>query len=256
LLAGTYRLRTDQSYAAVIRLLEQGPVAVTYKLVVPEGFTIRQMAVAVGRLHSGISASTFLRAATDGLVRSSYLPPGTNSLEGLLFPATYPVPQGETASALVRWMVATFDGQASQLGLSAAAQKLHYSPYQVVEVASIVEREASLNQDRGPIASAIYNRLAQGIPIGAESTLLYGLGGPTGPVDMTTPNPYNTLLHKGLPPTPISNPGAASLLAAMHPPQTTYLYWVEINPDGKMGFGSTSAQFKQLQRECQAAHLC
>ena len=174
----------------------------------------------------------------------------------MLFPATYPVPQGKTATSLVRYMVATFDHYASQLGLSSAAHGLHFSPYQVVEVASIVEREASLDQDRGPIASAIYNRLAQGIPIGAESTLLYGLGGPKGPVDMTTPNPYNTLLHKGLPPTPISNPGAASLLAAMHPPQTTYLYWVEVNPDGKMGFGSTAAQFKQLQRDCEVVHLC
>lgn len=255
LLAGTYRLPTNESYSAVIAQLEKGPILLTYKLVVPEGFTVRQVAVAVGRLHDGISASAFL-AATHGQVRSPYEPAGTDNLEGLLFPATYPIPQGETADDLVQWMVDTFDMHASQLGLARAAKKLHYSPYQVVEVASIVEREAELEQDRGPIASIIYNRLALGMPIGAESTLLYGLGDPSGNPSITTPNPYNTLTNKGLPPTPISNPGLLSLQAAASPPSTSYLYWVEINPDGKMGFGTTPAQFKQLQHDCRVVHLC
>jgi UPF0755 protein len=256
LLAGTYRLPTNESYAAVIAQLEKGPLLVTYKLVVPEGFTVRQIAAAVGRLHDGISASAFMAAATRGQVRSPYEPAGTNNLEGLLFPATYPIPQGETADDLVQWMVDTFDIHASQLGLAQAAKKLHYTPYQVVNVASIVEREAELDQDRGPIASVIYNRLAVGMPIGAESTLLYGLGEPSGNPSITTPNPYNTLINKGLPPTPISNPGIPSLRAAMSPPATSYLYWVEINPDGKMGFGTTPAQFKQLQHDCRVVHLC
>jgi UPF0755 protein len=123
-------------------------------------------------------------------------------------------------------------------------------------VASIVEREAKLEVDRGPIASIIYNRLARGMPIGAESTLLYALGDPRGNVDITQPNPYNTLVNKGLPPTPIANPGIPSLKAAIDPPRTSYLYWVEINPDGKMGYASTTAGFHQLQRECRVVHLC
>ncbi|MGH9106136.1 MAG: endolytic transglycosylase MltG [Acidimicrobiales bacterium] len=256
LLAGTYHLRTNQSYSAVISELENGPAVLARKLVIPEGFTIRQMAFAVARLHVGISAQAFRAAATGGQVTSVYEPPGTRKLEGLLFPATYDVPVGESADELVQWMVDTFRAEASQLGLAAAAKKLHYTPYQVVTVASIIEREAKLEPDRGPIASVIYNRLARGIPLGADSTLLYGLGDPRGPVNMETPNPYNTRLIKGLPPTPISNPGAASLEAAMHPPKTNYLYWVEINPDGKMGFASTPAQFSQLQHQCRAVHLC
>jgi UPF0755 protein len=254
LLAGTYRLRTNESYAAVIALLQKAPVPVTYKLVVPEGFTIRQIAAAVGRLPIGISAAQFITAATSGQVRSPYEPAGTNSLEGLLFPATYPVPPGESADNLVEWMVSTFDDNASGLGLAAVAHRLGYSPYQVVKVASIVEREAKFDQDRGPIASAIYNRLAKGMPIGAESTLLYV--DPHGSVDITAPSPYNTLVNKGLPPTPISNPGIPSLQAAIDPPQTSYLYWVEINPDGKMGFATTDAQFRQLQHDCRVVHLC
>jgi UPF0755 protein len=153
-------------------------------------------------------------------------------------------------------MVETFNQYATQLGLAAAAAKLGYTPYQVVTVASIVEREAKFDTDRGPIASVIYNRLEQGMPIGAQSTLDYAVGIKKGEADDRLANPYNTLVNKGLPPTPIASPGLASLQAALHPPKTDYLYWVEVNPDGKMGFASTNAGFRHLQEECRKAKLC
>ena len=257
LLAGTYHLATNEPYSRAAAALENGPVLVVEPLIVPEGYTVRQMAAALGRLRGiGVSSAGFETAATSGQVRSPYEPATTNNLEGLLFPATYPVRQGEAPDDLVQYMVDTFDSHAAQLGLAAAAKRLHYSPYQIVTVASIVEREAKLEVDRGPIASVIYNRLARGMPIGAESTLLYALGDPRGNVDITQPNPYNTLVNKGLPPTPIANPGIPSLKAAIDPPRTSYLYWVEINPDGKMGYASTTAGFHQLQRECRVVHLC
>jgi UPF0755 protein len=253
---GTYQMATNEPYSTALYVLQKGPLPVTFQLVVPEGFTIHQVAVAVGHLKgAGISEQAFLQAVMGAQVRSPYEPATSNDLEGLLFPATYPVQQGETADELVQYMVATFDTHAATLGLSAAAQRLGYSPYQVVTVASIVEREVKFEADRGGVASVIYNRLARGIPIGAESTLLYGLGDPKGNVVITTPNPYNTLVNKGLPPTPISNPGIPSLEAAMNPPKTTYLYWVEINPDGATSFASTEAQFKHLQAECRAVRL-
>jgi UPF0755 protein len=253
---GKYQMATNEPYSTALYVLQQGPLPVTFQVVVPEGFTIHQIALAVGHLKgAGISEHAFLEAAMGGQVRSPYEPAGSNDLEGLLFPATYPIQQGETADELVQYMVATFDTHAAALGLSAAAQRLGHSPYQVVTVASIVEREVKFEADRGGVASVIYNRLARGIPIGAESTLLYGLGEPKGPVVITTPNPYNTLVNKGLPPTPISNPGIPSLEAAMNPPKTTYLYWVEINPDGATSFASNEAQFKQLQVECRAVRL-
>jgi UPF0755 protein len=227
------------------------------KLVVPEGFTVAKIAAAVGRLPDvGIPAREFVEAATGGQVRSPYEPAGTSNLEGLLFPATYPVHKGETSDELVQYMVDTFGYYASQLGLAAAAKRLGYGPYQVVTVASIVEREAKFESDRGPIASAIYNRLARGMPIGADSTLLYGLGNPRGPVDFNMPNAYNTRLHKGLPPTPISSPGIPSLEAAMNPPKTSYLYWVETSRSGKMSFASNGRQFAHLRAECREAGLC
>ncbi|HET9058304.1 MAG TPA: endolytic transglycosylase MltG [Acidimicrobiales bacterium] len=255
LLAGTYRLHQDLSYSAVVNTLQAGPSEAVFKLVVPEGFTVREMAAAVARLHVGITAAQFEQAAMDGQVSSAYEPAGTHNLEGLLFPATYPVRPGETADELVQYMASTFDQEADAIGLRAAAKKLGYTPYQVVEVASIIEREAKLAQDRGPIASVIYNRLARGIALGAQSTLLYGLGNPEGHVSIYTPNPYNTQVHNGLPPTPIASPGVPSLEAAMHPPHTSYLYWVEVNPDGKMGFASTTAGFSQLQAQCRAEKL-
>ena len=255
LLAGTYRLPTNESYGKVIAALERGPV--TKELAVPPGFTVHETALAVAALNVGISAQAFLHATTE--VRSPFEPPGKDSLEGLLYPATYPVAYGESAVALVRYMVSTFDDHATQMGLAGAARDLGFTSYQVVTVASIVEREAKEEVDRGLIASVIYNRLARGMPVGAESTLLYGLGDGLpfrGNVDLTEPNPYNTFVNKGLPPTPISSPGGLSLEAAMHPPKTHYLYWVEVNADGQMGFGTTNAQFRQLQRDCEAAHLC
>lgn len=266
---GTYRLATNEPYSKAVAALEAGPPVLTEKLVVPEGYTVAQMARAAARLKGiGITVAAFEAAARNGQVSSPYLPAGKTNLEGLLFPATYPVQVGEGADTLVQYMAQTFEQNAEALGLVPgkpvavrspySPAKLHFSPYQVVEVASIVEREAKFNSDRGRIASVIYNRLARGMPIGAESTLLYGLGEPAGGANMNDeiPNPYNTLLHAGLPPTPISSPGIPSLRAALHPPATTYLYWVEVNPDGKMGFASTNAGFKQLQRECRAVKLC
>ena len=86
--------------------------------------------------------------------------------------------------------------------------------------------------------------------------MLYGLGDPTGQVNVDKPNPYNTLINKGFPPTPISNPGIPSLQAAMQPPHTSYLFWVETNPDGNISFASSQAGFVHLQAECRAVHLC
>lgn len=251
LLAGTYWLPKNESYASALGALERGPL--TKKLVVPEGFTVAEIARAVAALRVGISAKAFVRATEQ--VRSPYEPPGTHDLEGLLFPATYPVAYGQSATSLVRYMVSTFDLYAKRLGLAPAARELGLSPYQVVTVASIVQREAGLSSDRGPVASVIYNRLRRGLPIGAESTLVYGLGGRV-PTDLSVPNAYNTFLRAGLPPTPISSPGVASLEAAMHPPKTPYMYFVEVSPDGKMGFATTGAQFRRLVARCQEVHLC
>jgi UPF0755 protein len=259
---GSYSLPKNSSYKSAISALEGGPKVVTDRLVIPEGFTIRQMAAAVAALPQlHLSAQRFLAAATNGEVRSPYEPAGVNNLEGLLFPATYQVRQGDSEIRVLEQMVGAFDDHANSLGLSAAATQLHLTPYQVVTVASIVEREAKLTTDRGPVASTIYNRLRRGMPLGADSTQTYYLRlrnpqlTPTA-AQLNQPSPYNTRLIKGLPPSPIANPGLASLQAATNRPQTSYLYFVEVKPSGQLGFASSTAGFDQLQQQCRVAQLC
>ncbi len=262
LLAGTYSLPKNSPYSAAIKTLQSGPPIVADSLLIPEGYTVAQIAKAVGDLpHMGLSAQKFLAAADGGSVRSPFEPAGVNNLEGLLFPATYRVVQGESETQILEHMIGAFDDRAAAMGLTSAAAKLGLSPYQVVTVASIVEREARLAGDRADVAGTIYNRLKIGMKLGADSTQAYYLRltdpsvVPTAAQD-DQPSPYNTRLNAGLPPTPIANPGLASLQAAADPPTTTYLYWVEINPDGRLGFASDNAGFVQLQQQCRAAGLC
>jgi UPF0755 protein len=261
LLPGSYQLPKNSSYRTAISALDKGPILVTDRLVIPEGFTVRQIANAVAALPQlHLSAARFLAAASDGEVRSPYEPPGVNNLEGLLFPATYQIRQGQSEVYILEEMKGAFDERANALGLTALAGQLHLTPYQVVTVASIVEKEAKLNSDRGPIASVIYNRLRAGMTLGVNSTQTYyvRLTNPTASATagLDQPSPYNTLLVKGLPPTAIANPGLTSLQAAATPPSTTNLYFVTVNPDGQMGFASSNAGFVQLQNQCRAAHLC
>ncbi|MHB1535819.1 MAG: endolytic transglycosylase MltG [Acidimicrobiales bacterium] len=259
---GTWHLPKDSSYSAVIRVIDHPAPLVVEKLVIPEGYTLDQIAQSVAalpRLH--LSAAKFLAAATNGQVRSPYEPAGVNDLEGLLFPATYDIKAGDTEVDVLEEMVGAFDDRAQAIGLAHGAAALGLSPYQVVTVASIVEHEAKLAADRGAVASVIYNRLKVGMPLGADSTQTYYLRLVHPTVEPTVaqldqPSPYNTRLNKGLPPSPIGSVSLASLEAATTPPATHYLYFVEVNPDGQLGFASTNSGFVQLQAECRAAKLC
>lgn len=262
LLPGSYSLPRNLSYDKAIAALQQGPPQISDTLRIPEGYTLRQIAGLVGALPNlHLSASRFLAAATDGEVNSPYEPAGSHNLEGLLFPDTYQIPQGDTEVDILEELVGEFNDQASSLGLTAAAASLHLTPYQVITVASIVEREAKLTSDRGPVARVLYNRLAAGMPLGADSTQTYYLRlthpalTPT-VAQLDAPSPYNTRLNKGLPPTAIANPGLASLRAATAPPTSNNLYFVQVKPDGQLGYAATSAGFDQLQAECRAAGLC
>jgi UPF0755 protein len=262
LLPGTYHLERNSPYSGAISALEAGPKVLVDRLTIPPGFTLAQIAARVGALPGlGLSAAKFMAAATDGTVTSPFEPPGVHNLEGLVWPDTYDVSQGETEVDILQQLVGQFDAEAASIGLDAAAARLGYSPYQVIEVASIVEREAKLPGDRPYVASAIYNRLRAGMPLGADSTQTYylRLSDPTlepTVAQLDQPSPYNTRLNRGLPPTPIASPGLASLQAAADPASTSYLYFVEINPDGQLGFASTEAGFEQLQTQCRAAGLC
>jgi UPF0755 protein len=253
--AGGYVLHRNSSYAAAIRALRAGPAFAIDRIAVPEGFTVEQIAARVGKLP-GRSAERFLAAARVGVVRSRYQPPGSENLEGVLYPATYGLKRGDDEIAILRRMVAAFDRTGAELGIDQGAARLGLSPYQVVIVASMVEREAKLDEDRGPIASVIYNRLRAGMPLGVDATLLYGLHTATlNAADLDSNSPYNTRKFRGFPPTPIASPGRASLLAAISPPTTPFLYYVLIDADGKTAFARNAADFERLKDEARAKGL-
>ncbi len=259
---GTYQLRKNSSYGKVINVISKPPPIVTDKLTIPEGYTMAQIASSVADLPGlHLSAKKFLAAASSGQVRSPYEPAGVNNLEGLVFPDTYEIKAGESEVDVLEMMVGEFDDQAQALGLAQGAHTLSMTPYQVVVVASLVEREAKLAGDRGPVASVIYNRLKAGMPLKVDATQAYWLrlSNPNvtlTPAALLAPSPYSTYSNAGLPPTPIASPGVPSLRAALLPPSTPYLYYVTINPDGQMGYATDNAGFAQLQAQCRQAHLC
>lgn len=235
---GEYRLHLHEPYGQIFAALGQGPLMAT--LTIPEGFTLAQIADRVGHVDSGHTASAFLATAKSGSVHSPYQPKGSDNLEGLLFPATYQVSPGTSDADLLRLMVDRFDQEATSVGLSQAKARVGVTPYQVVTVASIVEREAKLDQDRGKVARVIYNRLAQGMPLQVDATVLYGLGSDTA-ADRASLSPYNTYKVRGLPPTPISNPGQASLAAATSPTPGPWLYYCS-TPAGSIAFSVSNAE--------------
>ena len=239
--AGSYAFEQHSSFDAVRQLLMTGPNV--FALVVPPGFTVSELADRVGQLP-GHDASTFLHVATSGEVTSPWQPAGVTSLEGLLATGTSTVLPGETDRQLLEQMVDRFDTRAASVGLAAGAARLGYTPYQVVTVASIVEKEGVLTKNMGPVARVVYNRLASDMPLQMDSTVLYALGRDGGTVtsaDLRTDSPYNTYLHKGLPPTPTCFPSQDALEAALDPPAGSWLYFVVVQQDGTEAFSDTFA---------------
>lgn len=239
--AGEYAFYKNSSFDSVRTILSGGPNV--FPLVIPPGFTVAELADRVGQLP-GHDAATFRRLATDGTVRSPWQPAGVTSLEGLLAVGTYTVVPGETDEQLLHQMVDRFDAQAESVGLAAGAARLGYTPYQVIIVASIVEKEGVLDKNMGPVARVVYNRLDRDMLLQMNSTVLYALGQDGGTVtsaDLSLPSPYNTYLHKGLTPTPTCFPSEEALRAALDPPAGDWLYFVVVQQDGTEAFSDTYA---------------
>ena len=223
--AGRYRFQAGTGYDVIIKALDAGRVAVqTRTLVIPEGFRISQIADRVPSV--GISKHAYLQA-----VRAARAPAGFGrhvNMEGFMFPATYTIRPHETAATLVSQQLAAFEQNFAQVDMSYARSK-NLTPYDVLKIASMIEREAYVEKDRPLIAAVIYNRLHLHMTLGIDATLLYEYGSWTHQLtvsELNKPTPYNTRKIPGLPPTPICNPGLASLQAAAHPAHVDYLYYV------------------------------
>lgn len=249
--AGNYLFHAPSSFADVYQVLGNPPVKKTYKVTFPEGFTVRQVTERVAAQVPGITAAQFEQALTEGKVRSKYMPPGAPSYEGFLFPDTYVFEEGATADDVVARMVRRFDEVADEVGL---ANVTLVSPYDTVKVASMIEKEAELDEDRPKIARVIYNRVAAHMPLGVDATYLYALppGTDPGNVNWKTANPYNTRVRNGMPPTPIANPGRASLEAAVHPADGPWLYYVQTDKDGRHAFTTTLAEHNAATADAKA----
>ncbi len=257
LLPGTYHLRLDMSYGSVIKLLSTPPLAapVTGVTITP-GKTRRQIDKLLR--SQGVKGSYFAGSRHSHVLnpRTYGAPGGTNSLEGFLFPDTYQVRVPIDVDTLVNDQLTKFKQAFGSVGLGYARSR-HLSPYQVLIVASMVETEAETQHDRPLIASVIYNRLRLGMLLQIDATVRYAVDNYTSPLTVSqlhSPSPWNTYLHKGLPPTPISNPGLAAIQAAAHPARTSYLFFV-VKPcgNGEHAFASTYSQFLQEEQQYQAA---
>ena len=236
------------------------------RIIFPEGFTIAQMAqriTAVDRIaRQKRHVKPKLRAAQYlKLTRNAPFPRGfghkRGKLEGFLFPATYDFLKQTTTKQLVADQLKAFRENWAKLDLRYARSK-NLTPYDVLIIASMVEKETLAPDERPLVASVIYNRLHAHMPLGIDATLRYGLDIPGTEAihesQLQNPTPYNTRLHAGLPPTPIANPGLASLQAAAHPRKTDYLYFVR-KPDKVHHFFTASAS-EFLKKECEYGYGC
>jgi UPF0755 protein len=255
--AGEFSFRKRDDMKRVVDVLDRGPDVQRDRITIPEGLTLDQVAARVGQLP-GRSATTFKQVAQSGQVHSALQPPGSTNLEGFLYPDTYFVTDQDDELNILTRMVAEFDRVATELGYPGAQQATGRSPYDAVIVASLVEREAKVPQDRGRIARVIDNRLQQDMLLQIDAALIYALGGNKPRLlnaDLRSDSPYNTYRFKGLPPTPIASPGRASLQAAIAPEPGPWLYYVLAGTDGHHAFAVTASEFERLRREAQAKGL-
>lgn len=252
--AGTYELPRDRSLPAIVDMVVGGRtllVAVT----IPEGYRLEQTAGAIAR-GLGVDSAAFATAVTDPALVDSLLPDSlgvgaAETLEGYLFPETYRVDPSTDARQMARLMVEHFWG-VFDASWRARADSLDRSVHEVVTLASIVEEEARVAAERPVIAGVFWNRLERGMPLEADPTVQYALGGHRERVlyrDLEVDSPYNTYRNPGLPPGPIASPGRAAMEATLWPDSVPYLYFFAIGEGGAHTFSETFAEHNRKRRE-------
>lgn len=254
--AGSYDLTTGMEYEEVIGVLMAGPKISYVTVTVPEGYVIEQIAERFAE-KVGVSAEEFVRLANAGYAEfpRDYLEGAyEGKLEGYLFPKTYRVVEGSTERDIIEMMLDQFEIEIAEADVDAAAAR-GFDLAEVVTMASVIERETKVAEERGLVSSVIHNRLESGMRLQVDATVEYVLPGNRFRLtyeDLEIDSPYNTYRNAGLPPGPISNPGLASLQAACDPADTSYLYYVLTAKDGSHTFTETWNEFlkaKQRSKE-------
>jgi UPF0755 protein len=244
--AGLYRLSEGMGAQAALDALARAPIEKGTNVAIPEGFNVKQVGE---RLAARTHIKDFNVVAASGAVRGPNQPPAVKTLEGFLYPETYFIGERENARGVAQRMVDLFSNATAQLDYSFAESK-GLSRYQALIIASLIEREARVDEDRDKVAAVIYNRLAKRMRLQIDITALYGTDHkvPTR-ADLQRQSPYNTYLIDGLPPTPIANPGLDSIRAALDPADIDAIYYVVIDPSGKHGFTDDPAEFERLKKQ-------
>ncbi len=247
--AGLHRFSAGAGVFAAARGLRHA-AAVESTVTVPEGLTIEQTARVLSEAL-GIDSAQFAAVCTSSALASE-LGLDASSLEGYLFPDTYRFAPDVAVRSIARTMVARFEEQLGRVSVDSTAAD-HLSRHEIVILASIVEKEATLASERTRIAGVFHNRLRRGIPLGADPTVRYALRKFSGPLrvsELKSTSPYNTRVHRGLPPGPICSPGAGALQAAAAPMQTAELYFVALwDGSGAHDFSRTLAEHERKKNE-------
>ena len=248
LIPGRYEFTGGYSGRSILDKLERGDV-VTVRVTIYEGAQIWKVAsILSARLE--VDSAEIIRLNTDrDFIAELQVP----CLEGYLFPETYFFPWGTTTREMLKAMVAMHRAKTDSLWSVNIPNKL--SKAEAVILASIVEAEALVNEEKSMIASVYHNRIREKMRLDADPTVIYGLGGMDRPLsrrDLDTPSAYNTYMRRGLPPTPIGSPGLEALRAVLHPAQSDYFFFVA-DGSGKHRFSRTNDEHNRLRREIRRA---
>lgn len=249
--AGTYSFQHGEPWSTLVHALVAGQ-GLERRLTIPEGWSLHEIVPALARATGAPEDSVWVAVRDTALRHELDVPAAT--VEGYLFPDTYIFPAGTSPRVAVRMMVQRFEAEWNP-AWNARLQQLAMSRNDIVTLASIVEKEAKLPEER-PVISAVYhNRLEAQMPLQADPTVQYALGAHHDRVlykDLQVDSPYNTYRHRGLPPGPIASPGKPSIEAALYPASVPYLYFVAF-PDGHHEFRTTFAGHTAARRAAKRA---
>lgn len=257
--AGKYRLKKELPAATALDMLLDKANLAIQRFTVPEGLRLSEQFTSLSK-QTGISVKSFEAAAKkpDSIGLPAF---AKGNPEGLLFPDTYDVDDNAKAAEIMKVMVDQYEKQASSLQIKSKAKKLGFTQYEVLIVASLIEAEVRRPQDRAKVARVLYNRLDDDMPLQLDTTVMYANnkrhGMTTSDAERANKSPYNTYVHKGLPPGPIDAPGKASLEAAANPAKGDWIYFVVVDPEsGETAFAKDAAghekNVKKFQAWCQA----
>ncbi|HWP42439.1 MAG TPA: endolytic transglycosylase MltG [Blastocatellia bacterium] len=258
--AGDYKFQSPITPLEAIEKIRRGEVHLE-RVTIPEGFNRFDIAETLAARTGKATEEEFLRLMEDQTPVLQFAPQARN-LEGYLFPDTYSYSTKTTPKELIRAMVARFN-EVFTPEWRARATALGMTIHQVVTLASIIEEEARVPEERPLISSVFVNRLKRGIPLASDPTFIYASilagdydGNPNQPRHRLRDSPYNTYRYAGLPPGPIASPGRASIEAALYPVESDYLYFVVSGTEGRHKFSRTASEhdqaveeYRRLQRE-------